>query len=52
MRPVIAGSIYSAHRQGNCINIILKPLTQYVPSFFKDDYNFLNHLPNKIILPK
>ena len=48
MRPIIAGPVCPTHRLSNFVDIILKPLTKYVPSFVRDDLDFLNHLPKSV----
>ena len=45
LRPIIAGPVCPTHRLSNLIDIILKPLCTYVPSFIRDDIDFLSHLP-------
>ena len=47
-RPIVAGPQCPTHRLSHFIDLILKPLCQYVPSFIRDDFDFLNHLPTDI----
>ena len=45
LRPIVAGPSSPTHRLSNFMDIILKPLCGHVPSFIRDDLDFLNHLP-------
>ncbi|XP_071177790.1 uncharacterized protein [Mytilus edulis] len=45
LRPIIAGPASPTHRLSNFLDIILKPLCKYVPSYIRDDIDFLSHLP-------
>lgn len=44
-RPIVGGPNNVTQRLSNFIDIILKPLCQEVPSFIRDDLDFLTHLP-------
>ena len=35
-------------RLSNFVDIILKPLCKYVPSYIRGDFDFLNHIPNRV----
>lgn len=48
-RPIVAGPLSPTHRLSNFIDIILKPLCQHVPSFIRDDIDFLNYLPQEVV---
>ena len=48
MRPTVAGLSSPTHRIRNFVDIILKPLRKEVPSFIRDDMDFLNHMPSEI----
>ena len=48
MRPIVARPSSPAHRISNFVDIILKPLCKEVPSFLRDDMDFLNHMPSEI----
>ena len=48
MRPIVAGPSSPTHRLSNFIDLILKPLCKHVPSFIRDDLDFLNHIPDAI----
>lgn len=48
MRPIVAGPSSPTHRLSNFLDLILKPLCKKVPSFIRDDMDFLNHIPNEI----
>ena len=48
LRPIVAGPSSPTHRLSNFIDIVLKRLCEHVPSFIRDDLDFLNHLPETI----
>lgn len=48
IRPIVAGPSSPTHRLSNFIDLILKPLCKHVPSFIRDDFDFLNVLPQEI----
>ena len=46
--PIVAGLLSPTHRLSNFVDLILKPLCQHVvPSFIRDDLDFLNYLPDE-----
>ena len=45
LRPIIAGPACPTHRLSNFVDIILKPLCSFIPSYIRDDIDFLSHLP-------
>ena len=47
-RPIVAGPSSSTHRLSIFLDIILRPLTEEVTSYVRDDMDFLNYLPKKI----
>ena len=47
-RPIVAGPLSPTHRLSNFVDLILKPLCQHVPSFMRDDMDFLNYLPDEV----
>lgn len=47
-RPIVAGPQCPTHRLSNFLDIILKPICQFVPSFIRDDLDFLNHIPTNV----
>ena len=47
LRPIIAGPVCPTHRLSNLIDMVLKPLCAYVPSFIRDDIDFLSHVPDR-----
>ena len=48
MRPIIAGPSCPTQRLSNLLDIILKPLCIEIPSFMKDDMDFLLHIPDTV----
>lgn len=48
LRPIVAGPSCPTQRLSNLIDIILKPLCNTIPSFIRDDMDFLNHLPKTV----
>ena len=48
MRPIVAGPSSTTHRLSNLVDKILKPLCQKVPSYIRDDLDFLTQLPRDI----
>jgi len=48
LRPIIAGPQCATHRLSNLLDILLKPLCQKVPSFIRDDMDFLNYIPTEV----
>ena len=47
-RPIVGGPNSVTQRLSHFIDIILKPLCRVVPSFVRDDLEFLNHLPTSV----
>ena len=50
LRPIIAGPSCSTQRLSNLLDILLKPLCKKVPSFIRDDMDFLNYIPENVPL--
>ncbi|XP_071171038.1 uncharacterized protein [Mytilus edulis] len=50
IRPIIAGPSCSTQRLSNLLDILLKPLCIKVPSFVRDDMDFLNYIPDRVPL--
>ncbi|KAK3098881.1 hypothetical protein FSP39_023944 [Pinctada imbricata] len=48
LRPIIAGPSCSTQRLSNLLDILLKPLCKKVPSFIRDDMDFLNYIPESV----
>lgn len=48
LRPIIGGPSSNTQRLSNLLDIILKPLCKMVPSFIRDDLDFLNYIPNSV----
>ena len=48
MRPIVAGPSSPTHRLSNFLDLFLKPLCKHVPSYIRDDFDFLNHIPEKV----
>ena len=48
LKPIIAGPSCQTHRLSNLLVILLKPFTQFIPSYVQDDKDFLNPLPKHI----
>ena len=48
LRPIVAGPSSSTQRLSNLLDLILKPLCQKVPSFIRDDLDFLKYIPEKV----
>ncbi|XP_062576664.1 uncharacterized protein LOC134238563 [Saccostrea cucullata] len=48
LRPIVAGPSCPTQRLSNLLDIILKPFCKLVPSFIRDDMDFLNHIPESI----
>ena len=47
-RPIVGGPNSVSQRLSHFVDIILKPLCEKVPSFIRDDLDFLNHLPTTV----
>ena len=47
-RPIVAGPSSPIHRLSTFLDIILRPLTDVVKSYVRDDIDFLDHLPTKV----
>jgi len=47
-RPIVAGPCNATHRLSKLIDFILKPFTRFIPSYIRDDIDFLNKLPRKV----
>lgn len=47
-RPIVGGPNSSTQRLSHLIDILLKPYCEKVPSFIKDDVNFINQLPESV----
>ena len=47
-RPIVGGPNSVSQRLSHFVDIILKPLCEKVPSFIRDDLDFLNHLPTSV----
>ncbi|CAC5382643.1 unnamed protein product [Mytilus coruscus] len=50
LKPIIAGPSCSTQRLSNLLDILLKPLCIKVPSFVRDDIDFLNYIPDRVPL--
>ncbi|XP_062587971.1 uncharacterized protein LOC134249655 [Saccostrea cucullata] len=50
LRPIVAGPACPTHRLSNLLDILLKPLCQLVPSYVRDDLDFLGHIPDTVEL--
>ena len=48
LRPIVAGPSCQTHRLSNLLDILLRPLTQFVPSYLRDSIDFLNSLPAEV----
>ncbi|XP_061190017.1 uncharacterized protein LOC133197844 [Saccostrea echinata] len=48
LRPIVAGPACPTHRISNLLDILLKPLCQLVPSYVRDDMDFLGHIPDTV----
>ena len=48
LRPIVAGPESVTQRLSEFIDIILKPLCPEIPSYVKDDMDFLKHIPSQI----
>ncbi|XP_062601156.1 uncharacterized protein LOC134262845 [Saccostrea cucullata] len=48
LRPIIAGPSSCTQRLSNLLDLILKPLCKIVPSFIRDDLDFLNYIPEEV----
>jgi hypothetical protein len=48
LRPIVAGPACSTHRLSDFLDILLKPLCQFVPKYIRDDLDFLNHIPDTV----
>lgn len=46
--PIMAGPSCPTQRRSNFLDIILKPLFKLIPSYIRDDMDFLNHIPNTV----
>ena len=47
-RPIVAGPNSPTHRLSTFLDIIIRPLTEIVKSYVRDDLDFLHHLPKDI----
>ncbi|CAG2217946.1 unnamed protein product [Mytilus edulis] len=47
-RPIVGGPNSVTQNLSHFIDIVLKPLCREVPSFIRDDLDFLNHLPKTV----
>ncbi|CAC5363519.1 unnamed protein product [Mytilus coruscus] len=47
-RPIVGGPNSVTQNLSHFIDIVLKPLCREVPSFIRDDLEFLNHLPRTV----
>ncbi|XP_061175938.1 uncharacterized protein LOC133184880 [Saccostrea echinata] len=47
-RPIVGGPNCSTQRLSHLLDILLKPYYEKVPSFIRDDLDFINHLPDHI----
>ncbi|CAG2184847.1 unnamed protein product [Mytilus edulis] len=47
-RPIVGGPSSVTQNLSHFIDIVLKPLCREVPSFIRDDLEFLNHLPKTV----
>lgn len=47
-RPIVAGPCSPTHRLSNVIDLVLKPLCKHVPSYIRDDLDFLNQIPEEV----
>lgn len=48
LRPIIAGPSSPTQRLSNLLDLVLKPLCKKVPSYIRDDLDFLNHIPENV----
>ncbi|CAC5412839.1 unnamed protein product [Mytilus coruscus] len=47
-RPIVGGPNSVTQNSSHFIHIVIKPLCREVPSFIRDDLEFLNHLPTTV----
>ena len=47
-RPIVAGPVCPTHRLSNMIDILLQPFMTKIASYIKDDFHFLNFVPDEI----
>ena len=47
-RPIVAGPACPTHRLSDLTDKLLRPFIKHVPSYVRDDLDFLNHLPETI----
>ena len=47
-RPIVVGPNSPTHHLSTFLDIILRPLTDVVKSYVRDDIDFLDHLPTKV----
>jgi hypothetical protein len=48
LRPIVAGPSSSTQGLSNLLDLILIPLCKTVPSFIRDDLDFLKYIPEKV----
>jgi len=48
LRPIVAGPACPTHRLSELLDILLKPLLKYIPSYIRDDMDFIQHLPREV----
>lgn len=48
LRPIVTGPSCPTQRLSNFLDIIFKPLCKLIPSYIRDDLDFLNHIPNTV----
>ncbi|OOY72080.1 GIY-YIG nuclease family protein [Solemya velum gill symbiont] len=48
LRPIVAGPESETQRLSHFLDLILKPICEKIPSFVRDDMDFLNHIPPEV----
>ena len=48
MRPIVAGPACPTHRLSHVLDIVLQPLQKFIPSYIKNNIDFLNKIPSQI----
>ncbi|KAL5017639.1 hypothetical protein ScPMuIL_007228 [Solemya velum] len=48
LRPIVAGPANETHRLSSFLDLLLKPFLKHIPSYIRDDIDFLQHLPQSV----
>ncbi|KAL5013459.1 hypothetical protein ScPMuIL_007729 [Solemya velum] len=48
LRPIVAGPANKTHRLSSFLDLLLKTFLKHIPSYIRDDIDFLQHLPQSV----